>query len=101
MRQTQWQDLAIKLAPLVVSVITAYYSYRLNRAKSDRENARDQYNRLNAECEKVTSERDEYYEEIKRLNQEIKRLNEEILKLNKELLLRDSEKQQREAEHDK
>ena len=85
---------------MVVSVITAYYSYRLNRAKSDKETARDQHNRLNEECEKVTSERDEYYEEIKRLNQEVLRLNREILKLKKGLLLHDSEKQQREAEND-
>lgn len=94
MRQTQWQDLAIKLAPLVVSVITAYYSYRLNKAKSDREAAKEQFDRLNDEIEKMRSERDDYYEEIKKLNRE-------ILKLKRELLLHDSEKQQREAEHDK
>lgn len=78
---------------MVVSVITAYYSYRLNRAKSDRENAREQFDRLTDEVEKMKHERDEYYEEIKRLNKE-------NLRLRKELLLHDSEKQQREAEHD-
>lgn len=93
MRHTNWQDLATKVAPLVVSVITAYYSYRLNRAKSDRENAKDQFDRLNGEVEKMKRERDEYYEIIKKQDKQ-------ILKLKKELLLHDSEKQQREAEHD-
>lgn len=78
---------------MVVSVITAYYSYRLNRAKSDRETAKDQFDRLTDEVEKMRHERDEYYEIIKKQDQQ-------ILKLKKELLLRDSERQQREAEHD-
>lgn len=94
MRHTNWQDLATRVAPLVVSVVTAYYSYRLNKAKSDRENAKDQFDRLTDEVEKIRRDRDNYYEEIKRLNKE-------NLKLRKELLLHDSEKQQREAEHDK
>ncbi len=93
MRHTHWQDLAAKVAPLVVSVITAYYSYRLNRAKSDRETAKDQFDRLTDEIEKVKRERDEYYEKTKKQDQQ-------ILKLKKELLLHDSEKQQREAEND-
>ncbi len=78
---------------MVVSVITAYYSYRLNKAKSDRETAKDQFDRLNEEVEKMKRERDEYYEKTKKQDQQ-------ILKLKKELLLHDSEKQQREAEHD-
>ena len=93
MRLTYWQDFATKVAPLVVSIITAYYSYRLNKAKSDRENSRDQFDRLTDEIEKMRSERDEYYEKTKKQDQQ-------ILKLKKELLLHDSEKQQREAEHD-
>lgn len=78
---------------MVVSVITAYYSYRLNKAKSDRETAKDQFDRLTDEVEKIKRERDDYYEKIKKQDQQ-------ILKLKKELLLHDSEKQQREAEHD-
>ena len=93
MRHTHWQDLAAKVLPLVVSVITAYYSYRLNKAKSDRETAKDQFDRLTDEVEKMKRERDEYYEKTKKQDQQ-------ILKLKKELLLHDSEKQQREAEHD-
>lgn len=93
MRHTHWQDLAAKVLPLVVSVITAYYSYRLNKAKSDRETAKDQFDRLTDEVEKIKRERDEYYEKTKKQDQQ-------ILKLKKELLLHDSEKQQREAEHD-
>lgn len=94
MRPTNWQDAVTKVLPIVVSLVASYFSFSLSRSKSDQEKARDQYKRLNDECEKATLERDKYYEEIKRLNWE-------NLKLKKELLLRDSEKQQREAEHDK
>ncbi|MCD5528889.1 hypothetical protein LOB10_02140 [Lactobacillus delbrueckii subsp. lactis] len=82
-----------KVLPIVVSLIASYFSFSLSRSKSDQEKARDQYNRLNDECEKVTQERDKYYDEIKRLNRE-------NLNLKKKLLLHDSEKQQREAEND-
>lgn len=93
MRPTNWQDAVSKVLPIVVSLIASYFSFSLSRSKSDQEKVRDQYKRLNEECEKATRERDKYYEEIKRLN-------EENLKLKKKLLLRDSAKQQREAEHD-
>lgn len=93
MRPTHWQDVATKVIPLVISVITAYFSYSLSKAKSDRESAKEQFDRLNSEVEKMQRERDQYYEQIKKQDQQ-------ILKLKKELLLRDSEKQQREAEHD-
>lgn len=93
MRPTNWQDAVTKVLPIVVSLIASYFSFSLSRSKSDQEKARDQYNRLNDECEKAVKERDEYYAEIRRLNKE-------NLKLKKELLLRDSERQQREAEHD-
>lgn len=93
MRHTHWQDLAAKVLPLAVSVITAYYSYKLNKAKSDRETAKDQFERLTDEVEEMKRERDEYYEKTKKQDQQ-------ILKLKKELLLHDSDKQQREAEHD-
>ncbi|MBT9018624.1 hypothetical protein BTI91_04280 [Lactobacillus delbrueckii subsp. bulgaricus] len=88
-----WQDAVSKVLPIVASLIASYFSFSLSRSKSDQEKARDQYRRLNDECEKATQERDKYYEEIKRLNKE-------NLNLKKELLLHDSEKQQREAEHD-
>lgn len=89
-----WQeDLATKVLPLVVSAITTYYSYKLNKAKSDRENARDQFDRLNAEVEKMKRERDEYYEKTKKQDQQ-------ILKLKKDLLIQHSEARQREAEND-
>ena len=94
MRPTNWQDAVTKVLPIVVSLIASYFSFSLSRSKSDQEKARDQYKRLNDECEKAVKERDEYYAEIRRLNKE-------NLKLKKELLLQDSEKQQREAEHDK
>lgn len=94
MRPTHWQDVVTKVIPLVVSVITAYFSYSLSKTKSDRESAREQFDRLNDEAEKMRRERDQYYEQIKKQDQQ-------ILKLKKELLLRDSAKQQREAEHDK
>ena len=77
----------------MVSLTVSYFSFSLSRSKSDQEKVRDQFKRLNEECEKATRDRDKYYEEIKRLN-------EENLKLKKKLLLHDSEKQQREAEHD-
>lgn len=93
MRPTHWQDVATRVIPLAASVITAYFSYSLSKAKSDRETTKDQFDRLNGEVEKMRRERDEYYERIKKQDQQ-------ILKLKKELLLRDSEKQQREAEHD-
>ena len=93
MRPTNWQDAVTKVLPIVVSLIASYFSFSLSRSKSDQEKARDQYKRLNDECEKAVKERDEYYAEIRRLNKE-------NLKLKKELLLRDSERQQREAEHD-
>ena len=93
MRHTYWQDLATKVAPLVVSVITAYYSYRLNRAKSDRETAKEQFDRLTDEVEKMKRERDEYYEKTKKQDQQ-------ILKLKKDRLMQQSEARQREAEHD-
>ena len=93
MRPTNWQDAVTKVLPIVVSLIASYFSFSLSRSKSDQEKARDQYKRLNDECEKATQERDKYYDEIKSLNRE-------NLKLKKELLLRDSEKQQREAEND-
>lgn len=88
-----WQDAVSKVLPIVASLIASYFSFSLSRSTSDQEKARDQYRRLNDECEKATQERDKYYEEIKRLNKE-------NLNLKKELLLHDSEKQQREAEHD-
>ena len=94
MRHTHWQDLAAKVLPLAVSVITAYYSYKLNKAKSDRETAKNQFDRLNNEVEKMQRERDEYYEQIKKQDQQ-------ILELKKDLLLKQSEEKQREAEHDK
>lgn len=94
MRPTNWQDAVTKVLPIVVSLIASYFSYSLSRSKSDQEKARDQYKRLNDECEKATQERDKYYEEIKRLNKE-------NLRLKNNLLLHDSEKQQREAENDK
>lgn len=93
MRPTHWQDLATKVLPLVVSVVTAYYSYKLNKAKSDRETTRDQFDRLNGEVEKMKRERDEYYEKTKKQDQQ-------ILKLKKDLLMQQSEARQREAEHD-
>lgn len=94
MRPTNWQDAVTKVLPIVVSLIASYFSFSLSRSKSDQEKARDQYKRLNDECEKATRERDKYYEEIRRLNRE-------NLKLKKELLLHDSAKQQREAEHER
>lgn len=94
MRLTHWQDLSAKVLPLVVSVITAYYSYKLNKAKSDRETSKDQFDRLTYEIEKMKRERDEYYEKTKKQDQQ-------ILKLKKDLLMQQSEAKQREAEHDK
>lgn len=88
-----WQDLLAKVLPLVVSVITAYYSYRLNRAKSDRETAKDQFDRLTYEVEKMRRERDEYYEKTKKQDQQ-------ILKLKKDLLMQQSEARQREEKND-
>ena len=93
MRPTNWQDAVTKVLPIIVSLVASYFSFSLSRSKSDQEKARDQYKRLNDECEKATQERDKYYEEIKKLN-------EKNLKLKKELLLHDSAKQQREAEND-
>lgn len=81
-----------KVLPLLVSFGASYFSFYLSKSKSDREKQRDQYERLTDECEKAVKERDEYYDEIKKLN-------EENLKLKKKLLLQDSAKQ-REAEHD-
>ena len=78
----------------MVSVITAYFSYSLSKTKSDRESAKEQFDRLNNEVEKMQRERDQYYEQLKKRDHQ-------ILNLKKELLLRDSEKQQREAEHEK
>lgn len=77
----------------MVSVITAYYSYKLNKAKSERETAKDQFDRLNDEAEKMRRERDEYYETIKKQDQQ-------ILKLKKDLLIQQSEARQREAKND-
>lgn len=94
MRLTHWQDLSAKVLPLVVSIITAYYSYKLNKAKSDRENSKDQFDRLTYEIEEMKRERDEYYEKTKKQDQQ-------ILKLKKDLLMQQSEAKQREAEHDK
>ena len=94
MRPTHWQDLSAKVLPLVVSVITAYYSYKLNKAKSDRETSKDQFDRLTYEIEEMKRERDEYYEKTKKQDQQ-------ILKLKKDLLMQQSEAKQREAEHDK
>lgn len=88
-----WQDLTTKILPLAVSVITTYYSYKLNKEKSDRETARDQFERLNNEVEKMKRERDEYYEKAKKQDQQ-------ILKLKKDLLIQHSEARQREAEND-
>lgn len=88
-----WQDLTAKIVPLAVSVITTYYSYKLNKDKSDRETARDQFERLNNEVEKMKRERDEYYEKAKKQDQQ-------ILKLKKDLLIQHSEARQREAEND-
>lgn len=78
---------------MFVSVITAYYSYKLNKAKSDRETTKDQFNRLNDEVEKMKRERDEYYEMVKKQDQQ-------ILKLKKDLLMQQSEARQREAKND-
>lgn len=94
MRLTHWQDLSAKVLPLVVSIITAYYSYKLNKTKSDRENSKDQFDRLTYEIEEMKRERDEYYEKTKKQDQQ-------ILKLKKDLLMQQSEAKQREAEHDK
>ena len=88
-----WQDAVSRVLPIVASLIASYFSFSLSRSKSDQEKARDQYKRLNDECEKATQERDKYYEEIKRLNKE-------NLNLKKDLLLHNSEKQQREAKND-
>lgn len=88
-----WQDAVSKVLPILASLIASYFSFSLSRSKSDQEKARDQYKRLNDECEKATRERDKYYEEIKRLNKE-------NLNLKKDLLLHNSEKQQREAKND-
>lgn len=78
----------------MVSVITAYFSYSLSKTKSDRESAREQFDRLNNEAEKMRRERDEYYEQIKKQDQQ-------ILKLKKDLLMQQSEAKQREAKNDK
>lgn len=93
MRLTHWQDLSAQVLPLVVSIITAYYSYKLNKAKSDRENSKDQFDRLTYEIEEMKRERDEYYEKTKKQDQQ-------ILKLKKDLLMQQSEAKQREAEND-
>lgn len=94
MRPTHWQDLATKAIPLVVSVITAYFSYSLSKTKSDRENEKEQFDRLNDEVEKMRRERDEYYEKMKKQDQQ-------ILSLKKDLLMQQSEVKQREAKNDK
>ena len=94
MRPTHWQDIVTKVIPLVVSVITAYFSYSLSKTKSDRESTREQFDRLNDEAEKMRRERDEYYEQIKKQDQQ-------ILKLKKDLLMQQSEAKQREAKNDK
>lgn len=94
MRPTHWQDTVTKVIPLVVSVITAYFSYSLSKTKSDRETSKDQFDRLTYEIEKMKRERDEYYEKTKKQDQQ-------ILKLKKDLLMQQSEAKQREAEHDK
>lgn len=94
MRPTHWQDTVTKVTPLVVSVITAYFSYSLSKTKSDRETSKDQFDRLTYEIEKMKRERDEYYEKTKKQDQQ-------ILKLKKDLLMQQSEAKQREAEHDK
>lgn len=78
----------------MVSAITAYFSYSLSKTKSDRESAREQFDRLNDEVEKMQRERDQYYEQIKKQDQQ-------ILKLKKDLLMQQSEAKQREAKNDK
>ena len=69
-------------------------SYRLSKAKSDREDSEDQFKRLTSEIDKVREQRDEYYDKLQKKDQQ-------ILKLKKDLLLQQSEEKQREAEHDK
>lgn len=88
---TSWQDLT-NVLPLVISSITAYYSYKLGKAKLDRETARDRFEFLTQKIEKMEHERDASHDRAKKQDQQ-------IVELNKELLLRDSEKQQRGAEN--
>ncbi|MGZ1201106.1 hypothetical protein ACXO4Q_02370 [Lactobacillus delbrueckii subsp. bulgaricus] len=78
--------------PLVISSVTAYYSYKLGKAKLDRETAKDNFERLNAEIEKMKNERDASHDRAQKQDQQ-------IVELKKELLLHDSEKQQRGAEN--
>ncbi|XJZ60232.1 hypothetical protein ACIA4Q_02465 [Lactobacillus delbrueckii subsp. bulgaricus] len=79
--------------PLLISSVTAYYSYKLGQAKLDRETAKDNFERLNSEIEKMKHERAESHDRAKNQDQQ-------IVELRKKLLFRDSDKQQREAEHD-
>lgn len=94
MALTHWQDIFTKLFPLAVSLATAFMSYRLSKAKSDREDSEDQFKRLTSEIDKVREQRDEYYDKLQKKDQQ-------ILKLKKDLLLQQSEEKQREAEHER
>lgn len=56
-------------------------SYRLNSAKSEREDKQDQFKRLNDENEKLTDDLNESRELVERKNDEIYKLRKQLARL--------------------
>lgn len=73
------QDFVTKVLPILVSFVTAYFSYSLNREKSDREKDSDIFKRLNDENSRLQADMEKYR------SLSIAK-DEQILKLEKKLL---------------
>ncbi len=73
------QDFVTKILPILVSFATAYFSYSLNREKSDREKDSDTFKRLNDENTRLQADMEKYR------SLSIAK-DEQILKLEKKLL---------------
>lgn len=75
------QDFVTKVLPILVSFATAYFSYSLNREKSDREKDSDIFKRLNDENSRLQADMEKYRELSNAKDEQILKL-----KLKKKLL---------------
>lgn len=73
------QDFVTKVLPILVSFATAYFSYSLNREKSDREKDSDIFKRLNDENSRLQADMEKYRELSNAKDKQILKLKKKLL----------------------
>ena len=66
-----WRDIIIKALPLIPTLLMYYASYRLSVAKNEKEEKKDQFERLSEENERLTAELAKKDKRIEELQEEL------------------------------